>query len=454
MNRKNQWPEYVHILIASTVFLAILMVLGALTARHNRRIDFTRGKVHSISRETRDVLARMKEGGIRVRAFFTEEDPQQRDFEILLKEAETHHPKFQYFFYDPDRSPSEARQYRVDAYQTTIVEYRGRQERFQGFSEEAFTNALIRAAHPRKRTLCFTAGHGESDLSDPERTGMAGWKQDLEDHQYEIKEIQLLAGGIPPECDALIMAGPRYELAAQELDLLQKFPAQGKGLLLLIDPMDPGTGKSYGELAKSFGILLGENVVVDKVSRVFGGDFLVPMVAEYGDHPVTRKFQAATFMPIARTVSAAAGRSPSLEVIELARTAPGSWAENDLKRLENGEAELNPETDAVGPVSLAAASELKDALSGARVVVVGDSDFLVNSYFKVSGNKDLALNFLQWLVRDDRWIAIRAREPRFEPLFLRTGQSVGIAAFAVAGVPLALLLAGSMSLWIRRRQSH
>ena len=449
---KKHWPQHLHILIASGIFLAILVLVFLIVARHNRRFDFTRDRVHSVSKETLEVLGRMSAGEIVLHAFFAEEDPARRNLSILLKEIATHHPRFHYEFYDPDRSPSEARKYRIDSYQTILIEYRKHEERIQNFTEEALTNALLRLAHPQRQTLCFTTGHGELALSDTERTGLSDWKQVLNNYQYETREIQLLAGGIPPDCDSVIVAGPHYELLPKELELLQKYPEGGKGLFLLIDPMDPGTGGSFNELVKPFGLTLGENVVVDKISRAFGGDYLVPLITQYAEHPITQKFRVATFLPIARTVRKLSDIPLGLKVTELAKTSPGSWAETDLQRLENGEAELDPEKDLVGPVSVAVASELQEALKGARVVVVGDSDFVTNAHLKVSGNKDFSLNILQWLVKDDRWIAIRAKEPHFEPLFLHLNQSVGVAVFALGALPFTALLIGSFGIVLRRRR--
>jgi len=458
--KKKHLPEQLHIAAASGIFLTILVLVYLIAGRHNRRIDLTRDKIHSVSVETVQVLSRMTEGEIVVRAFFAEEDPARREFRILLQEMATHHPRFRYEFYDPDRAPSEARRWHVDAYRTTVIQHRGREERLQDFTEEALTNALIRAAHPQKRTLCFTTGHGEAALSGEERSGLSEWRQVLEHHRYQLREIQILTEGIPQDCTSVVVAGPRYELLARELDLLQKYAETGRGLFLLIDPMDPGTGKSFQELVKPFGLKLGEDVVVDKVSRVLGGDYLVPLVAQYAEHPVTKRFRVATFLPVARSVRKTAQVPAGIDVTELARTTPGSWAETDLKKLENGEAKLDTETDLVGPVPLAAAVEIKEKSRvsgprgrGARLVVVGDSDFLTNAHLKVSGNRDFGLNVLEWLVRDDRWISIRARTPRFEPLFLKANESLGVAVFSVGVLPFGVLLGSSTAIRIRRKRS-
>lgn len=450
---KRHLPQWLHILIASAIFLSILTLIYLIVGRHNQRLDLTRDKIYSVSQEMLAVLKRMQDSPITVRAFFAEEDPLRRDYKIFLKEAATHHPAFHFEFYDPDRSPSVAKRYGVEAYRTVKIEYQERQDQIQDPSEEAFANALIRLAHPKKQTLCFTKGHGENELESDERNGLLLFKQLLESHHYEIKEVQIAADEISEDCGALVMAGPRYELLPQEVELLQKFASQGKGFLLLIDPMDLGTGKSFRELVKPMGVTLADDVVVDKASRILGGDFLVPFVAQYASHPITQKFQAAVYMPVVRSVKKISNLSNELEVTELAKTLPGSWAETDLQKLENAEAELDPSTDNLGPVSLAAAIEAKGT-RGWRAVVVGDSDFLNNAHLKIAGNQDFALNILEWLFKDDRWISIHAKQVRFQPLFLKVNQSVTIASFAIGILPLTTLVAGSAGIWTRRRKSY
>ncbi len=446
-------PQWLNILIASLILFSILTLLNLIVLKHNQRLDLTRDKVYSASQEMLAVLKRMQDSPVTVRAFFAEEDPLQQDYKIFLKEVATHHPSFHFEFFDPDRSPSQAKRHGIESYRTVIIEYQNREEKIQDPSEEAFANALIRLAHPKQQTLCFVKGHGEAELESDERNGLLLFKQALESHHYEIKEIQLAAEGISKDCETLVMAGPRYELMPEEVELLQKFTNQGKGFLLLIDPMDLGTGKSFRELVRPFGILLTDDVVVDKVSRVLGGDFLVPFVAQYAaSHPITRKFQAAVYMPVSRSVKKISNTTGEFEVTELAKTLPGSWAETDLKKLEEGEAELDPSTDIIGPISIAAAIETKKR--GWRAVVVGDSDFLTNAHLKIAGNQDFALNILEWLFKDDRWISIRAKQVRFQPLFLKANQSVGVASFAMGVLPLMALVAGSLGIWSRRRKSY
>jgi ABC-type uncharacterized transport system involved in gliding motility auxiliary subunit len=435
------------------MFLVVVVLAYQIVGRYNQRFDLTKEQFHSVTKETAAMLREMKQSEIAVKAFFAEEDPARRQLEVLLKGMAVHHPKFHYEFYDPDRSPSEAKRHRIDNYRTILIQFEERRERINEFTEEGVTNALIRLGHAQKRTLCFTVGHGEISLAETTRAGFSDWKQVLTDHQFALEEIQVAGQKIPSYCTAVVMAGARYELLPKEIETLQKFPETGKGLFLLIDPMDPGEGKSFSQLVQAFGLELGEDVVVDKASRVFGGDYLVPLVSRYAEHPVTEHFDAVTFLPVARTVRKHSQITEGVEVTELAFTSPESWAERNLKKLEEGEANFDPKDDLEGPLSLAAAVELVEAPQGARVVVVGDSDLLTNAHLPLAGNRDFALNLLEWLTRDERWIAIRPKMPRFEPLFLKVDQSVGVAAFTIGGLPLSFLVVGAVAIWRRRREA-
>ena len=52
-------------------------------------------------------------------------------------------------------------------------------------------------------------------------------------------------------------------------------------------------------LAK-YGFEIGDDIIIDKLSQVFGANYLTPVVTEYEDkHPLTRDFNVATFFPIA-----------------------------------------------------------------------------------------------------------------------------------------------------------
>jgi hypothetical protein len=375
-----------------------------------------------------------------------------------------HHHRFRFHFYDPDRSPQLAKQWNVKKLYTVILLYDKRKEQVFRPNEETFANALLRLMNPRVIPLCFVTGHGEAGLWSEEQNGIKHFREALEANNYGVHEILLARDKIPPFCQLMIVPGPQRDWDPSELDLLKNFFQEGKSILFLMDPVDPGTGKAIDDFMKDLGIRLGSDVIVDKMSRMVGGDFLVPFVNQYvSDHPITSEFEMATFFPVARSVQPAAKIKEGIRIVPLALSGSGSWAETNLVALEKGEAAFESETDFPGPISLAVAlekkidqpREVKPEAPGegneGRMVVVGDSDFITNNYIDLSGNKDLALKMIQWLAKDDRAVILHKGIAEFQPLFLNTRQRFVLLTTTLLGYPVFFLTVGALWIFWRRR---
>ena len=173
-----------------------------------------------------------------------------------------------------------------------------------------------------------------------------------------------------------------------------------------------------------------------------------------------------------RTVQPSTDVVPELEVTPLAMTGEGSWGETDLPALENGNAAFDMKTDIAGPLPIAVAIEkTSDKLSAVsvkekqptaynlplsavgRMILVGDGDFLTNGYLDLSGNKELGLNMVRWLARDDRFMDVKRPELRFKPLLLDVPHRTQLMILLIGVYPLAFFVLGGIYLVIRFRTS-
>lgn len=440
--------------VVSIVLLITMGLTLVLVMRFNRRWDFTREKIYSLSPSTLELLNLMQGNKIEVLAFYPHEDPARGNFEIFLKECNLHHPNFSYNFYDPDRSPHLAGRLEIKEFYTVLVRYQDRVERIVGPTEENFTNALLRLANPKRYTLCFLTGHGEALLSSQERNGLSALRDSLENNNYTLRDIVLTRDQVPEACNVIVVPGPHRDLDAGESKLLKDFFEKGNAVFYLLDPMDTGAGHSFLNFMKQFGVIVGEDVVVDKMSKLVGGDFLMPVVNQYvAAHPITAKFDKPTFFPVVRSVQPSIETPADLEVVPLAMTSSGSWAESNLPELEKGEAAFESEADLAGPISIAVAIEQKKTGNDkpGRMVVIGDSDFVMNGYLGLSGNNDFFHSTVRWLTGDERFINIKARQPEFKPLFFTTGQRFTLFAVLLGLMPGSVLVLGSLWLLWRKR---
>lgn len=434
-------------IIAAALSIAIFSYL--ILQYYHVRFDLSESKIYSLSPQSIQLLNELKSEPVRVWAFFKEESPRRQVLESLLKEYASRHKKFKYGFYDPDRMPAKAKQYKIDHYDTFVVELKDKQEKLSQVSEGAITNALAKLWSQEVKRIIFAGGYGGPPFhEEKEKFGYGLLVQRLIDANYKVKEAYLLRDKLAKGDHLLVLGGPRVDLLPEEIAVIRDYLNHGGHLMVLADPVNPGEGGHLEKFLLEYGIHLSDNVIVDKLSKLFGADFLIPLITEYKPHAITKGFQLACFLSIARSVRKADQAPDGIEVTELAFTGVGSWAETDLRNLSDGKAEFDERKDQSGPVSVAVAANLK---SGGRIVVIGDSDFASNAYLNLSGNRDFLLNSVAWLMGDERAISIPPRERQATPLYLKETDQQYLFYVPVMGLPIVFLMMGTGVFFWRRR---
>ena len=103
-----------------------------------------------------------------------------------------------------------------------------------------------------------------------------------------------------------------------------------------------------------------------------------------------------------------------------------------------------------GP-AVAGAADTQATASQQRVVVIGDGDFLSNTYLGNGGNLQLGLNIMNWLTLDDTLIVLRPKAAPDIHLDLSDGALARMAAVFLLVLPATLLVSGWL-IWFRRRR--
>jgi len=83
-------------------------------------------------------------------------------------------------------------------------------------------------------------------------------------------------------------------------------------------------------------------------------------------------------------------------------------------------------------------------------VVIGSSGWAANSFLRFNGNRDLALNAMNWLSSDEDLISIRPKEQDDRRITMTRAQMNWVRTTSQFIFPLAVIFAGVWVWWRRR----
>lgn len=458
-----------NMIVIVVLVLAILVVVNYFFARHHHRFDFTEASLHSLSDQSVKLLKNLK-AEINIECFFREGNFGRNKMENLMKIYNYHSKKIKYEFIDPDKNPGMVKRYDIAEDGTTIFESGDKESRITSTSEEDITNAIIKLSREKKKAIYFLEGHGEASTEESADRGYSLAKQELEKLAYEVKKLSLaLSDTFPKDCSLLIIPGAEKDLLPNELETIRNYISEGGRVFFMADPENAPGLKSF---LQEYGIQLEDDLIVDTVSRLLGGDYFMPVVSEYEPHEITKNFRYATFFPFARSVNAAEKKPEGVSVSLLAKTSPNSWSE---RQLTEKQVAFNKNKDVAGPIALAAVATVKQkekekeekpegeekekkaeekeeatVKKEGRLAVFGDSDFASNRYYHLAGNGNFFLNTVNWLTEEADLISIQPKTSSPRTIQLTATQGRMLFFVSIIILPLVVLITG-ISVWVRRK---
>jgi ABC-type uncharacterized transport system involved in gliding motility auxiliary subunit len=445
--------------LAILLILVLAVVITFLSDRHYFRWDLTASGEHTLSDQTLQALKTIKEP-IKAIAFVKEASEEASNVKKLLASYQYQLKGMSVEFVDPDRDPALTRQYDIQALNTVVLQGFGRTQIVKTPDEESLTNALVRLSKGATEKVYWVTGHGERPFDSTAPESLATIQKNLSSQSYQFEELNLAQKEIPSDAALVVVAAPEKDLFPEEVTSLKRFLNKGGSLLIFLEPYQDGGLKDF---LREYGIVITSDVVVDKMSRVMGGDFLLPMIVTYGDHEITRNFRLLSFFSVARSVEIDKGvKKKGLTLTNLALTSQESWSEMDGEALKQGKARLDPE-DRQGPISLAVITELdpkeakgdegkeEDKITGeGKLVVFGDADFVSNKFISLAGNSELITNTINYLVGRKDLITIPEKQRPADQLMLSRNQGLLLFWIPVVVIPLMVILLG-VAVWRKRR---
>ena len=464
-----------HNAIFYLLVVLIIGLLGFLSREFTFVADWTQSGRNSLSAPTQTLLRNLDQP-LAFIAYIPDNPTLQTQVKDLVAKYQRVKPDTTLEFVNPDLDPARAQQDGIEHSGQLAIHLGERSEVMDSASEQTIGNAIQRMSRGGERLVVFLEGHGERQPLSSESTGMSQLVAQLQRSGFLVQPHNLVrTQSIPQNASFAVIAAPQQDFLPGEVAVLKTYVEQGGNLLWL---QDPGGLRGLQALEELLGVQIHTGTVIDAnedLQAMLGINHpaVVPVV-DYGKAELVSKLAGKqTVFPFATMVARdpqAGTKEGSLvwQAEEFLYTLPASWLESSgvlegaVKFDEGSDDQPGPVPIGVSLVRQLASTSLSQqeaqesvterSRSEQRVVVMGDSDFMLNSFIGQGANLDLASNIFNWLSADDSLLkvpVIRAPDTQLE---LSETAGAVLGTFFLFVLPLGLLAAGLWIWWRRRRR--
>ncbi|SVA66547.1 uncharacterized protein METZ01_LOCUS119401, partial [marine metagenome] len=328
----------------------------------------------------------------------------------------------------------------------------------------------------KRPSVAFLTGFGASEGT----TEFPSLRRALTE-RYEISSIDLSGdtslGLDPNNTDLVVVAGPKEPIPEARIKEIENFISGGGGALILVDkhqisletPTTSLVMTGLEEFLEKRGIRIDEGLVMDYVSNSnisMGPQGLFNVIRPYPLWPIALKGNLHATTRDLNGLSV--GWATALSVADSAQDIEKLWITTEAGGIQPPnslimpDALLQPDPDGLQTVTLAVAltggnaESSENTAPAGRIIVVGDMDFLEESFVQVSpDNLIFAENAVDWLAQDEALISIRSKTRTPPPMvFTSDLQKAGLRWGNLIGIPLVVVFFGVMKVTGRRRRAE
>ncbi len=444
------------------LFIALVVILGFLAHQYRHAVDITQANRNLLTQGSIEVLAQMKDP-VNITVFATNDDPSRGDtfrkgMLDFVARYQREKKDITLTFINPTEEPKLVQEANIKQDGEVVVEYNKRTEHiFPPIVEQDMTNLLVRLSRTNTKPVMFLDGHGERHLQGIKNHDLGEFGKQLEAKGFKFANPDLtIAQDVPRNGAMLVIASPQVDVSEIEAKKIKAYIESGGNLLWLLDDDNL---RGLDEVADYLGIQVSPGIVVDMSAAQYGADAKVAFNSMYGDHAITRNFQLRTLFPEAHEVDAQASYEFGWKVGRLVDVAPNGWLESERIEagVQNKKVSFDVETDKRGPINIGITLERTYGKKGQRVVVMGNANFLSNTFVTNGGNLDFGINIVNWLAGDDELITIQPMPLKDANIAIPSTDAGRMVAWTVFHsfqffIPLGFVIAGFW-LWWRRRKA-
>lgn len=462
----NKWIKGTNAVVLSLAVIGIFIVLTLfLHSLKGFQADLTKNKSFTLSEQTINKLKSLDQD-VKIIAFTnpSSADPfitrQVSDLAAEYKKLSSH---IAFEEHDILKEPSVAQQYQITDGSGVVLFISGDNRKevsyYQMFSggqngsysfsgEEKFTQSIVSLTSKTKHPVYFLTGHNEIPL-----TNMSIFRSALEGENYEAKELNLLREGkIPDDASVLFILGPQTDLTDKEAQLIGDY-LKNKGKLYFgfgFNKDMTTAWKNIDALLATFGIQDQHAIALEpKQTTLYDPLTIVP---EFGSHEITDKLRANGLLTLITQAIAMTNdpNNATYTASVMLKTTDKAYGETNIAQLLQSKT-TNDDKDIKGPLNLAYAVSAKDG-GKPKAIVLGGFTPLVDQVISQQGNRDFALNSVNWLEEQTDLVTIRPRQgDAYQQITLTSGQANSIFIFTIVLFPLLFLVIGGVIWWRRRK---
>jgi hypothetical protein len=440
-------------------------------------MDMTEGQRFSISNETRDILRQVSRP-IRITGFYSPRVLSQRsvDDQFFRLYDEATEGKISRNYIDPDEQPAIAQRFGVSSDGEVFLSYLNtdgsvdfntvsRLPRSES-QERDMTEAISRLLISGTLTVYFDQGHAERDPLSADPQGLSGINNGIREsglitYPIDISQLATGNGNIPENASALILARPTTDFSEAEIAVVDRYLQKGGAIFIMADVLYnqdaflryDGLFNHY--LWEHFGLRALDAAVVDESAH---GQTQLDIASStiFTDNDIASRLDqqnAPTLFKLARPIEVSTTPAEDVPNGKVMMTSPQSYGETDLKTLGETETfKYDAGKDILGPLTTVAWAY--NRVTGAKVLLIGDSDFATNSLVQTGGNGILFTDGLSWLTgfSDKVNFAPQAYGTSLPVVFV-DGATLDVISFITVILLPGLVFAIGLGIWLRRARA-
>lgn len=450
MNKNSHIALRIQSVIFTLLFIVIVGLLAWMGKTYHKSFDVTKNKQNSLS-ETTQVLLKKLDKPLKLTAYVPDDATVHSALKSLVAKYQQYKKNTSLEIVNPDLNPERAQADGIQYSGQLLLSVGDKSEAISTVEEQVIVNVLQRLSREKPRLAVFLEGHGERSPIEEKSNGYSQLATVLEKKGFQFQPHNLLRSqSIPDSTSFLIIASPKKDYLEGEVNVIQDYIKNGGNLLWL---HEPGSLKGLDDLEQDLGLELHEGTMLDAnqaLQRMLGIKHpAVIAVVDYGQSALTESLTTHTLFPFSTAIIKDEKVDSDWKYKPLLTTLPASWLESGEIQ---GNVKFDDDADVSGPLDLAMQlTRESESDKEQRIFVVGDSDFMSNSYIGQGSNLELASNIFNWLGADDELLAINSVTVADTKLDLTGWTLYSIALFFLLILPIGLLLIGTIR-WMKRRK--